>query len=190
MILDYATFDALRTHHPAWRLLRSEHAPLIASFLHRVLAVISWLVNNPHPNIYLRQVDLPGLRTKFIEAHRSVLSELLDLALPAEAVDYTKSGSRQFAARYGFLDKPVLIRFSVLAPAIPWGLSSLCPDIALDAESFSRLSINARRVFIIENEVNYIAFPYVIDSSVIFGTGYGWEALARYQCLQDCAIHY
>lgn len=39
MTLDYATLDALRTHHPAWRLLRSEHAPLIASFLHRVFIV-------------------------------------------------------------------------------------------------------------------------------------------------------
>lgn len=35
MTLDYATLDALRTHHPAWRLLRSDHAPLVASFLHR-----------------------------------------------------------------------------------------------------------------------------------------------------------
>jgi len=34
--LDFATLEALRTHHPAWRLLRSEHAPLVASFLHRV----------------------------------------------------------------------------------------------------------------------------------------------------------
>ena len=36
MTLDYTTLDALRTHHPAWRLLRSDHAPLIASFLYRV----------------------------------------------------------------------------------------------------------------------------------------------------------
>lgn len=34
--LDFATLDALRTHHPAWRLLRSDHAPLVASFLQRV----------------------------------------------------------------------------------------------------------------------------------------------------------
>ena len=30
MSLDFATLDTLRTHHPAWRLLRSEHAPLVA----------------------------------------------------------------------------------------------------------------------------------------------------------------
>lgn len=35
MPLDYATLDALRSHHPAWRLLRSDHAPLVVSFLHR-----------------------------------------------------------------------------------------------------------------------------------------------------------
>jgi len=36
MTLDFATLDALRTHHPAWRLLRSDHAVLVASFLHRL----------------------------------------------------------------------------------------------------------------------------------------------------------
>ncbi|TRW95388.1 DUF3375 domain-containing protein [Candidatus Methylobacter oryzae] len=35
MTIDYSTLDALRNHHPAWRLLRSDHAPLVASFLHR-----------------------------------------------------------------------------------------------------------------------------------------------------------
>ena len=35
MGLDYGTLDALRRQHPAWRLLAAEHAPLVASFLHR-----------------------------------------------------------------------------------------------------------------------------------------------------------
>ena len=156
----------------------------------RLLTVVAWLVDNPRPNIYMRQVDLPGLHTKFIEAHRGVLAGLLDLALPSEVLDITKSGSRQFAARYGFLDKPVLIRFRVLDPDIVWGLSPLCPDIALDAESFSRLCISAKRVFIIENEINYLAFPQVNISIAIFGAGYGWEALARCRWLHQCAIHY
>lgn len=39
MTLDFTTLDTLRLHHPAWRLLRSDHAPLIASFLHRVFVV-------------------------------------------------------------------------------------------------------------------------------------------------------
>ena len=36
MTLDYTTLDLLRQNHPAWRLLRSDHAPLVTGFLHRV----------------------------------------------------------------------------------------------------------------------------------------------------------
>ncbi len=36
MQLDHTTLDALRQNHPAWRLLRADSAPLVASFLQRV----------------------------------------------------------------------------------------------------------------------------------------------------------
>lgn len=36
MSFEYTTLERLRHTHPAWRLLCSDHAPLIASFLHRV----------------------------------------------------------------------------------------------------------------------------------------------------------
>jgi len=39
MTLDYATLELLRRNHPAWRLLCAQHAPLAASFLHRVFIV-------------------------------------------------------------------------------------------------------------------------------------------------------
>ncbi len=39
MSLDYATLEALRRNHPAWRLLLADHAPLVASFLHRVFVL-------------------------------------------------------------------------------------------------------------------------------------------------------
>lgn len=37
--MDYATLDALRRNHPAWRMLLADHAPLVASFLHRVFVL-------------------------------------------------------------------------------------------------------------------------------------------------------
>ena len=36
MLPDHTTLASLRERHPAWRLLASAHAPLVASFLHRV----------------------------------------------------------------------------------------------------------------------------------------------------------
>jgi flagellar motility protein MotE (MotC chaperone) len=37
--LDYPTLDTLRRNHPAWRLLDSPHAPLVAGFLHQAFVV-------------------------------------------------------------------------------------------------------------------------------------------------------
>jgi hypothetical protein len=119
-----------------------------------------------------------------------VLAELLDLALPADAVDTTKTGVAQFAARYGFLDKPARIRFRILDPSIHAVAGTSCPDVTLDANSFSQLAIEVRRVFITENETNFLALPNIPGAIAIFGAGYGWGALAQARWLERCAIHY
>jgi hypothetical protein len=173
-----------------WLEKRPLQALELAGVWARLLAVVTWILAHPRPAIYLRQVDVPGLHTKFIEAHRGVLAELLDLALPAAAIDYTKTGVGQFAARYGFLDKPARIRFRVLDPHLHLVPGPYCPDITLDAASFSQLNLAIERVFITENETNFLAFPRVGSAIVIFGAGYGWEPLASSRWLKHCALHY
>lgn len=171
-----------------------EKRPLQALSLYaewpRLLDVVTWLANHPRPGIYLRQVDLPGVHSKFIETHRHVLAELLDMALPENAVDISKNGIGQFAARFGFLEKPTRIRFRILDPAIQVVAGAKYADVALDAHSFNQLNPEVRRVFITENEINFLAFPPVRNAMVIFGAGYGWDALARSHWLKCCPIHY
>lgn len=156
----------------------------------RLLAVIDWLQAHPRPGIYLRQVDLSGVHSKFIETHRGVLTELLNLALPADAIDTSKIGIGQFTARYGFIDKPARIRFRILDPAVPSLPGTACPDITLDADSFSRLALDIRHAFITENETNFLTLPHAPCAIVIFGSGYGWDALAKAKWLERCAIYY
>ncbi len=155
-----------------------------------LLAVIRWVAEHPRPGIYLRQVDVPGVHSKFIETHRAVLSELLDLALPAGAGLSARAGVGQFASRYGFLDKPVRIRFRLLDERIPLLAGATRPDVTLDADSFAGLDLPVRRVFITENETNFLAFPPAREAIVIFGAGYGWEAIAQAHWLARRAIHY
>jgi hypothetical protein len=69
------------------------------------------------------------------------------------------------------------------------GCSGL-PDITLDAASFAALALPVRRVFITENETNFLSFPPAADAIVVFGAGYGWEALARASWLHRCRLHY
>jgi len=157
----------------------------------RLLAVVHWLQTHPHPGVYLRQVDAPGVDSKFIEVHRGVLIELLDLALPPEMIDNSASGISKFARRFGFLEKPVRIRFRLLDPNLPSlsGCQGL-PDITLDASSFAALALPVDHVFITENETNFLAFPPVARAIVIFGAGYGWAALARAAWLHRSHLYY
>jgi hypothetical protein len=173
-----------------WLEKRPLQALELANHWPQLLAVVDWLQVHPQPGIYLRQMDVPGVHTKFLEAHRGVLAELLDLALPAQAVDTSRSGVSQFARRYGFRDKPLRIRFRALDPAIQVVPGLQCPDMSLNAASFARLDLRIRRVFITENETNFLALPDVPDALVIFGAGYGWDALSKCTWLHRCAIHY
>lgn len=175
----------------AWMSRRPLQALDLADGWERLMAVVAWLQVHPRPGMHLRQVDAPGVDSKFIEAHGGVLTELLDLALSPEAIDTLATGTAKFSRRFGFLDKPVRIRFRLLDQAISIlpGCQGL-PDLTVDAASFAALSLPVVRVFITENETNFLAFPPSAKAIVVFGAGYGWEALARAAWLHRCQLHY
>lgn len=186
--------DVTRAREPrlvAWLAKRPLRALELADVWGRLLDVCMWLERHPRPGVYVRQIDIANVHTKFIEAYRGVLSELLDVVLPEGTVDFERSGLGQFAARYGFREKPLRIRFRVLdvSKALFYP-ACVEQDITLDAASFARLEIDVSRVFITENETNFLAFPAVDDSMVVFGAGYGFEMLTGATWLLHRRIHY
>jgi hypothetical protein len=139
------------------------------------------------PRSYLRQLSVHGVDSKFIEARKGLLSELLDCILPLEAIDAQATGSKNFEQRYGLRTKPISIRFRLLDERLYLhGLS----DLAIPAAQFAALALPAKRVFITENEINGLAFPDMPESLVIFGLGYGLDRLAEIEWLKDRAIYY
>lgn len=173
-----------------WLTKRPLRALELAEDWPRLLAIVSWLLKRPRPAIYLRQIDLTGVHTKFIEGHRGVLTELLDLVLPKEAIDATHTGIGGFCRRYGFLDKPSRLRFRVLDPNMRLLAMESDQDITVTQASFARLKLRVSKVFITENEINFLAFPDVLDAMVIFGAGYGFDNLAAAPWLQQKDIYY
>jgi hypothetical protein len=189
----HALLDATRQQQPSllpWLRGQPLRALTLAEHWPKLLDVVTWLQAHPRPGIYLRQVDLAGIHSKFIEAQRGVLAELLDLALPAEAMDSEVSGIAQFARRYGFRDKPARVRLRFLDPHHEAWVPGAEADYTLSHDAFSRLAPAARRVFITENEINFLAFPPAADSLVVFGAGYGFDALAQAGWLHVRALHY
>ncbi|RJG03577.1 DUF3322 domain-containing protein [Noviherbaspirillum sedimenti] len=173
-----------------WLKKRPLRALELAGDWPRLLDIVTWLQANPRPGIYLRQVDIPGIHSKFIEAHRANLAELLDLALPAAAIDAAAGGVNEFARRYGFRDKPLRIRFRLLDSRHALVGSGTDQDFAVTSATFARLNPAASRVFITENEINFLAFPPIADSLVIFGAGYGFDMLTEAAWLRDRTIFY
>ena len=156
----------------------------------RLLALIAWLQQHPRPGIYLRQIDLPGIHTKWIEGLRGVLIELFDLALDPEQIDSRFTGVAGFCRRYGFLDKPSAVRFRLLDPAIPVLPVESDQDLTVTADVFARLDLPVRTVFMTENEINFLAFPAIPGALVIFGAGYGFDAIKDARWLHDRAFYY
>ncbi len=161
----------------------------------KLLDIVDWLKLNPNSRIYIRQVDIPGIHSKFIESHRGVLMALLDLSLPPTSVHSEYKGIGQFSRRYGFLNKPLRLRFRVLDPQIKL-FEGYNQDISISNEIFGLLHGDPRckgriqRVFITENEINFLAFPPVPNSIILFGSGYGFEGLSDISWLLDTAVYY
>ena len=174
----------------AWLEKKPLRALALAGDWERLLDVVGWLQDHPRPGVHLRQVDVAGVHTKFVEAHRGTLGELLDVAMPPECIDRSATGVAGFARRYGFLDKPERIRFRILDrkhSLLPAGDNQ---DVTLDADSFATLETGVSTVFVTENEINFLAFPPVDDSMVIFGSGYGLERLGKIRWLARCRLYY
>ncbi|PLC49377.1 hypothetical protein CR159_13845 [Pollutimonas subterranea] len=155
-----------------------------------LLDIATWLHAHPRPGIYLRQVDLPGMHSKFIEGRRPVLSELLDIILPASAIDTSVTGTSNFLSRYGFRERPLRVRFRLLDPRQALFPGGTDQDITITQDAFARLYPAASRVFITENEVNFLAFPALADSMVVFGAGYGFDMLAQAKWLENKVMYY
>jgi hypothetical protein len=178
-----AIFPALRAwlcSHPL-TLLDQEDA------WERVIAVLQWFMAHPQPGIYLRQLDIAGVDSKFIESRKGLFTELLDQVLPPGAIVASTAGLRQFETRFGLLSKPALIRFRLLDPDhFIGGLSDLTVPVA----QFASLETTVQRVFVTENDINALAFPVVASGMVVFGGGYSIDRLAQTGWLRERELFY
>jgi len=155
-----------RSAYPAllpWLARRPLKALDLADSWDRLLAVTGWVLARDTADLYLRQVDIPGVDTKFIGRHRGVLAELLDLVLPPGRVNAAGDG---FEERYGFLRKPGYIRFRCFVPVAGF------TELSVRADELTAPPPGTRRAFIIENEITYLAFPLPAQAIVIYGSGY------------------
>lgn len=182
--------DETRTSEPGlveWVTAKPPRALRHAHEWPRVLATVAWLNANTDHGLYLRQIAVPGVDTKFIENRKALLADLID-AMPHGRKPAANVPRGDFAHRYGFLDKPEYIRFRHLdADANHAGFR----ELTVRAEEFQTMPPGTRRVYIVENEVTFLALPPIPHALAIFGSGYRVGAKVEYlPWLTDTELFY
>jgi len=138
--------------------------------------------------MYLRQIDVPGSDTKFIEQHRGILADLLDLQLDDGQLNLAIRRT-DFAGRYGFRKKPEYVRFRLPGGGIGLGYGQFS-ELTVRADEFTAAPQGVTAVYVTENEITYLAFPAPEHAMVVFGGGYAVSVLERLGWLADTGLVY
>ena len=151
---------------------------------HKIIQVSVWIANNPNPNIYLRELEIPNVDTKFIEKHDGILKKVINFLLNKDEKDFA---TNNFEERYGFKRKPVTVHFRILDKDLD--INGLT-DLEIPIEDFARLNISVKKAFIIENKITGLSFPNVKSAIVIFGLGFGLDRLKKCGWLNNLELYY
>ena len=157
--------------------------------LDEILAVCKFLQANPHPNLYVRELSISGVDTKFIQKNRAVIDMFLKSILDTSTYssEIQKLSENGFEKKYGFKFEEPLVRFRILDEKLYLqGMS----DITLPISEFKRLKMACDTVYIVENKITTLSFPKRVNSIVIFGKGYGVGILKDVAWLRSKNIFY
>jgi hypothetical protein len=171
-----------------WLVSRPMRALALEACWPQIIGTVRWIDEQQRPGMYLRQVDVPGVDTKFIEQHRGVLADLLDLHLEPGRADLAVSRS-DFAARYRFTGKPPYVRCRLPAPGESLGRGRFS-EFSVRADEFTAKPPGISSVVVVENEITYLAFPLRARTMVMFGGGYAVSVLGSLGWLADLDVVY
>ena len=153
-----------------------------------LLKVCRYFQQHKAPNCYIRELPIE-VHTKFVENHKPILQELLNILLS----DTLKADETLFERRFHLKDKEPQLRFRLLDTEIASTYFSGVDDLAIPLSHFNRLVLPIQKVWIVENKTTLyttLALPFMPQAMAIFGSGYGVTALKEAQWLQRCQLFY
>ncbi len=150
-----------------------------------VLKVCQYFIENPRPNLYLRQLPIE-IHTKFIEENNALIQSLLDYLIP----DHIRSvAQKRFAERYFLKYDEPLIRIRMLDINLTRFGNFL--DISIPLSDFKSLDIPASHILITENKMNFLTLPAMPFAIAVWsGGGFNVSYLRNVAWLKEKHIFY
>lgn len=179
--------DAVRTSFPQlaeWLRQNAVKLERYADVVTDLIAVATVFVQRPLPDCYLRELDVP-VDTKFIEKHEAVLTQWLDILLPASAIDV---GETKFARRYGLRDRRQHHLFRVLDQSLVDELTLPGDELSLPMRHLRSLPIRNSHAIIVENRTTLLTLPPMTRTVALGGVGDSVTRLREVAWLHRCAV--
>jgi hypothetical protein len=150
----------------------------------RLMSLLAWLELNPKSGLYLRQLPVEGLDTKWLEKRTGLVASLLRAlraAAPEDLSDFHElCGLRKPAHR---------VRVRLLCPALRTAVGGLC-DIEAPIGELAKLPIAPKTVVIVENLETGLALPTMSGVAVVMGMGNAVSALGTLSWLLEANAVY
>ena len=142
----------------------------------RLISLLDWLVKNPASNVYLRQLPVEGLDTKWAEQRIGVITGLLK-DIKQENID------GNFHEICGLLRPPHRVRIKLLCPELRKLVGGL-RDFEAPIEEIAALPIQPTAAVIVENLDTGMALPDIPETIAIMKLGNAVSALGSVSWLQ------
>lgn len=147
--------------------------------------VLDYFLKNPQPQLYIRELPIE-VHTKFIEQHKIVIGELLNVVIE----DYVNTNEKDFEKRYNLRYDEPLVRIRLLDRTLATKFFNGMDDITIPVSQFLKLHIPITKAFVVENKVNFLTFPLIPNSIVIWGKGYGIASIKDSELLKSIDLIY
>lgn len=150
-----------------------------------ILKILDYFSKNPQSQLYIRELPIE-VHTKFIEQHKIVIGELLNVVIE----DYVNTNEKDFEKRYNLRYDEPLVRIKLLDRTLATKFFNGMDDITIPVSQFLKLHIPITKAFVVENKVNFLTFPPVANSIVIWGRGYGVAPIKDSELLKNIDLIY
>lgn len=144
--------------------------------------LLDWFIANPKSGLYLRQLPVEDIDTKWVEGRRGVVGDLVRELLAAD-------GTGTFHAICGLRAEPSRLRVRVLCPALRAEVGGLC-DIEAPTEELARIAIRPRATLIVENLNTGLALPELPGTVAFMRLGLAVDQLEAITWAHDAQRHF
>lgn len=149
----------------------------------RLVAVLDWLLANPGSNLYLRQLPIEGIDTKWIETRKGLVVRLLGILRGEPGLE------RDFYRACGLRRKPASLRVRVLCPSLRGQLSGLS-DLTVPLDELAALGWRPTTVLVVENLESGLALPDLPGAVALMGKGWAVSDIVALSWVERASILY